>query len=102
MMDLIITPLPCGCVVVVSGKMPTVVECPWCGATFGWRELSEWFVSADPPYVIGSAPLVRFGSCVLELRGRCGDCGAGLAREAGSSITIHLRVPSDALAPVRN
>jgi len=107
--------LPCGCV--VDGDHPATLiegvpylECRWCGATIECEDLGPWleqvifgeilmpFAHPRPRPVFSLNDLFA-----VEIRGRCGGCGAPLVGESHrhNPELVHLRA-TDVLRPLRN
>ena len=99
-MTLILVPLPCGCVVENEdppNRYGDVVECQWCGATFDFGDLREWFCgAAESWFWVGEyRPILRFGSSLLEVTGRC-ECGGAIVRECGER-RVPFHFPASAI-----
>lgn len=61
MPEIILAPLPCGCAVDLSNVAVwcrrTILECPWCGATFRTKDYQTWFNGDAPiPLWLENAP----------------------------------------------
>lgn len=99
--------LPCDCVIdaegvsagnlVHGGERITVIECPWCGATFLASAYEVWRREGAEPILVQQKPqVVRFGSTLLEFFRQCEDCSAPIVRERGG-VKFHLRVSAQSL-----
>lgn len=87
-----ILPLPCGCVAERDdiGKYFSVLECPWCGATFFEKDFRRWLKITSPDvFIERQAQMVKVGKGLVEIVSRC-ECGSLLARLRGGYRTFHF------------
>lgn len=97
--SIVITMLPCGCLVERSTglrKQYGKLECPWCAATFSQRQFAKWSKTRHGVLTVNRpVVLVRVGERLLEVTGVC-DCDTLLVRERAGAKSFHLKaIPAD-------
>jgi len=110
MEELNLIPLPCSCAVeaktVRQHEHRSVLECPWCGATFTTQQFAEWLFAGVPRPVfleLGPMDLLTYEGKFLEVVAKCG-CGDLIVRERNgkSQKEFHLEADPKDIEVLRN